>query len=287
MFSLYHKGMNNRLQRAVHHYELRLMECGKEKCIPYKRFHYDEKPYHLFHYVVEGSGTFVLEDKTYHLNKGAIFYIPPNMTANYQPNNKDPWTYIWLGMDGVNIARYLELIQMDQHRPIFYDNQNLLLLDHFKSIHQSYSIHGYLGLKPLGQVYWLIDDMLSMVHQKQDDIVSPQQRIVNSAIEFMNNNYQFPLTLVEIAQSINVSKNYFSQVFSSLMSVGPMKYLKQLRFDKAKALLKNPTLKIKEIAYMLGYMNQLHFSAEFKKEMNCSPLAYREQVNEQGVYLYE
>jgi len=287
MFSLYHKGMNNRLQRSVHHYELRLMECGKEKCIPYKRFHYDEKPYHLFHYVVEGSGTFVLEDKTYHLNKGAIFYIPPNMKANYQPNNKDPWTYIWLGMDGVNIARYLELMQMDQHRPIFYDNQNLLLLDHFKAIHQSYSIHGYLGLKPLGQVYWLIDDMLSMVHQKQDDIVSPQQRIVNSAIEFMNNNYQFPLTLIEIAQSINVSKNYFSQVFSSLMGIGPMKYLKQLRFDKAKALLKNPTLKIKEIAYMLGYINQLHFSAEFKKEMHCSPLAYREQVNEQGVYLYE
>lgn len=43
--------------------EVSLHECGKEICKPDKLVIFDQKPYHMFHYVTHGSGTFIYDDK--------------------------------------------------------------------------------------------------------------------------------------------------------------------------------------------------------------------------------
>jgi len=47
----------------INYLELTLNECGREKCSPLKRINSYAKGWHVFHYIVSGKGTFVLEDR--------------------------------------------------------------------------------------------------------------------------------------------------------------------------------------------------------------------------------
>jgi AraC-like DNA-binding protein len=52
-------------------------------------------------------------------------------------------------------------------------------------------------------------------------------------------------------------------------------YIAKIRIDKARALLVETDMDIKEIAYRLGFSNQQYFSTLFKKATNMSPSSYR------------
>ena len=88
--------------------ELSLYECGKEDCLKEKTISLTKKTYHLFHFVINGKGTLVLNNKTYNLSKGSLFYIPSNTDAIYYSDREDPWSYEWIGFDGVYVNEYLE-----------------------------------------------------------------------------------------------------------------------------------------------------------------------------------
>ena len=55
-------------------------------------------------------------------------------------------------------------------------------------------------------------------------------------------------------------------------------YQNQKRLERAKKLLKDPNLKVYEIASMVGYVNQYYFSVWFKRGTGCTPSEYREKV---------
>lgn len=94
--------------------------------------------------------------------------------------------------------------------------------------------------------------------------------------EFINTHYQSPLNLNLIAQTMHYSQGYLSKVFLREYHCTPIKYLNQVRFQKAcYLLLHNPELTINQIAELTGYEDQGYFSKTFKKNMGLSPLQYR------------
>ncbi len=59
------------------------------------------------------------------------------------------------------------------------------------------------------------------------------------------------------------------------MGISFKKYLVQKRMEKAKMLMKDPTIKIYEIANQTGYDNAQNFSRAFKSHYGYSPKEYR------------
>lgn len=58
-----------------------------------------------------------------------------------------------------------------------------------------------------------------------------------------------------------------------------MEYHHQLKIQRACSYLQFSDLKIKEIAYRLGYFDPFHFSKSFKKETSLTPKEYRHKYN--------
>src|SRR5574344_1694979 len=137
------------LMKANTYLELSLTECGKEQCIPDKNFSFSVKNYHLFHYIVSGQGTFVLNNVEYQLREGMMFYIPPHCQPVYYPNHENPWTYIWLGVNGSNANSYLDLINCNIKNPIIIDKEKVLH-PYFEKIYSNYRLNGFLDIKCLG-----------------------------------------------------------------------------------------------------------------------------------------
>lgn len=88
------------------------------------------------------------------------------------------------------------------------------------------------------------------------------------------------LTLEELAARVHFNKTYFVQRFKSLWGVPPMKYVNNLRCQKAKYLLADTELSVSDISTRTGFQSPHYFSAVFKKYTGMSPYAFRKQERE-------
>lgn len=105
---------------------------------------------------------------------------------------------------------------------------------------------------------------------------SQGKKTLQRALAYIEENYmQESLSLNEIAESMEVSPNYFSAMFSQEMQMTFVEYVTKKRMEKAKALLQETELRSHEIALAVGYKNPHYFSFVFKKTQGCTPREYR------------
>lgn len=100
---------------------------------------------------------------------------------------------------------------------------------------------------------------------------------VQIAIDFMSANLQHKVTLNECARVVNLSPSRFSHLFKSQIGVSPGEYLIRLRMEKARQLLTDSLLSIKEIMALVGYGTRSNFVLHFKRFFDFAPSEYRKR----------
>jgi two-component system response regulator YesN len=98
------------------------------------------------------------------------------------------------------------------------------------------------------------------------------------AIEYIRNHYQADLGIKEVADFLSLSEGYLSKLFKSETGYTFGDYLTHYRMKQACKLLKDPTVKIYEIADRIGYKDQRYFSVLFKKSVGMTPKEFKESV---------
>ena len=260
--------MDTNFNSASNFSELTVFECGKEECVKDKTVSLTVKNYHLFHYIVSGKGTLILNDKKYELGKGSIFYIPPLTDAIYYSDRENPWTYEWIGFGGNQVNDILKHLNINLDNPIIFD-----VARKYKGIFDRliyrYSTNGVIDLYVVGCLYELFGEL--MFDQDGQEKSLSSKATIKLAKEFVLNNYQFDISVVDIAKNAHVTPNYLSFLFRKEEGMSTKSYLVQVRMEKALAFIKSGQFKIKEVAQMVGYSNQLHFSNAFRNYYHDSP----------------
>jgi two-component system response regulator YesN len=101
------------------------------------------------------------------------------------------------------------------------------------------------------------------------------KRLVNKALDYMDEHYTEIITLQDVADHIAISKNYFSEIFKKVTGHNFIDHLIYLRLYRAQELLTTTSLKIYEIAELCGFNDVKYFSKLFRNKMNLSPADYR------------
>lgn len=102
--------------------------------------------------------------------------------------------------------------------------------------------------------------------------------LVNTILEYLNENYMKNITLNDIALHLHSSVSHISKIFKNEMSISIISYLHQIRIKKAIELLTESSLSIKEIASEVGYDNLNNFYMHFKKITNLTPASYLRKI---------
>ena len=79
---------------------------------------------------------------------------------------------------------------------------------------------------------------------------------------------------------VHFNKTYFVQRFKELWGVPPMKYVSNLRCQKARYLLVNSDLSVSEVSAVTGFKSPHYFSTVFKKYTGSSPNDFRKLENQ-------
>jgi len=109
---------------------------------------------------------------------------------------------------------------------------------------------------------------------KATGLTAAQLRCVQ---DFIEANYQHEISLVELANSINFSPDYFLRQFKRSLGVTPHQYLIQARVEHARQLLKQNKLTVAEVAAQVGFYDQSHLAHHFKRSYGVAPKMYVEQ----------
>ena len=101
--------------------------------------------------------------------------------------------------------------------------------------------------------------------------------VVAQAKEIIGGHLHTALDMKELAGNLYVSYSWFRKVFREQTGEAPAEYHLNRRLEKAAEMLRDPDLTVRQISEDLGFKNQNHFSAFFKRKTGRSPSAYRVQ----------
>ncbi|PIE75479.1 hypothetical protein CSA17_07260 [bacterium DOLJORAL78_65_58] len=95
------------------------------------------------------------------------------------------------------------------------------------------------------------------------------------ACRYVLAHYSENINRDKMAEMVNLSPGYFSNLFRSEVGMSFSDYLIQVRIDSAKGLLRRFDLSVEAISKKCGFNSLAHFSRTFKDRCGLSPLKYR------------
>ncbi len=107
--------------------------------------------------------------------------------------------------------------------------------------------------------------------------------IVNNAMKYIEQNYPHKLTLCEVAEKTYVSQWHLSKLLNRNLGQNFSEILNNIRIKEAQKLLRDPSLRIGDIAERVGFLDMAHFSRVFKKNVGISANEYRNTIAQKDI----
>jgi AraC-like DNA-binding protein len=110
-------------------------------------------------------------------------------------------------------------------------------------------------------------------------------RRIEKTLEYMNHNFDKPITLNEVARLANMSDAAFSRFFKQRTGNTFIDSLTEIRLGHASRMLIDTTQSVAEIAYHCGFNNISNFNRIFKKKKSCTPKDFRESFSGTRIFI--
>ena len=260
--------------------DLFLCFCGKESCSPGYSYGPAVRSQYVLHYIVSGKGSYTINNKTYTLHENQGFLIPPDTVTYYEADKEDPWSYMWIGFNGVKAETYLNYANLNEDNVTFEYSKDDTLKNYINEMLQLKELNFSNELKLEGILYLF---MSALVQCRKDDGNAKAFRsteiYLEKSIEYIEKNYANNIKINDIANYIGINRSYLTHIFKKNINISPQEFLLNYKIDKACTLLKSSELSIKAESKSIGYSDPLTFSKIFKKVKGESPKNYREKFS--------
>ena len=138
--------------------------------------------------------------------------------------------------------------------------------------------HG-AGALPALQPVWqfrghaeYLDGVLKQVEAASRVSTDKYAYILSTATEYVEKNFNREISMNEVAEKVSVSYTYFSRLFKEQMHQSFSEYVVSVRMREAKRLIQeDPSIKMKDVAALVGYESVYAFSRAFKQYFHVSP----------------
>ncbi|EPY14012.1 response regulator [Paenibacillus alvei] len=124
---------------------------------------------------------------------------------------------------------------------------------------------------------WLVRKTFEISEYLRSKSSSKNNRLIREMIQMMKDKMNDNITLKDVAHQFSFSPNYLGYMFKEETGKSFSEVLIQLRMERARELLNEPSIKIYEIANQVGYRYLPYFSRQFKEAYGMTPMEYRKR----------
>ena len=243
--------------------------------------HYRTRPQgasqHILIYCRSGEGWYSLGGgPRCKVTRNQFFVIERGQPHTYAASEHAPWTIYWFHFTGHSSCLFSSLFNVtgtiDEAPTSRHEARIQLFEEIYQNLEMGYSIE---NLHYATLCLWHLLGSFRYVPQFRAINQSRSEDPIQSAINFMKSNLHRKLTLEEMAGAVSYSTSHFGVLFTQKTNLTPIDYFNHLKVQRACHFLDFTDLKIKEIAYRLGFDDPYYFSKVFTRYMGMSPLAYK------------
>ena len=212
-------------------------------------------------YILSGSGTVVIGDKTYPIVQDMYCIVSPQ---TYHAERFEGYgEVLFIGFEYSN----KELIPQN----CVYRAADMSMLIYFRKIIDEYkqqSAEYEFAARALL-------DLLLVTAIRDTGGASRKCKDIEYIKTYIEQYSNQKINFGQLAKLSGYSYDYFRHVFKQRFGVSPQEYLIDARLENAKRLLKSTSLTCTEIAYNCGFSSAAQMSLLFKRKFGASPVAYK------------
>lgn len=127
--------------------------------------------------------------------------------------------------------------------------------------------------------------VLSDATFNNDQVLNYNSRRIDKAFEFMNANFDKPITLKDLSKLVSMTEVSFSRFIKKRTGNTFIDSLNEIRLGHATRMLIETTHSVAEISYNCGFNNISNFNRLFKKKKHCTPKEFRENFSGTRVFI--
>lgn len=237
-------------------------------------------------YVASGSGAIYINDELISVDANDVVFIAPMIKHRVDYSVSHMTTYeIKFGIfdsELDDIAKTIGALYYEEDNKI--KNLILKIIDECKECKPYYkkSVENFISQI----IIYLTRQKGLMEEDEEKSLISYERHssIASKVKSYMDMNYAKKVSLLELADAFCVSQSHLCREFSKNFGLSPIKYLNNLRIEKAKELLAISDFSISEIGYKVGFGDIHYFSRYFNKQENVSPVKYRNSIRDAFAY---
>ncbi|MFI3209132.1 MAG: AraC family transcriptional regulator [Eubacteriales bacterium] len=254
---------------------LAVYNTGYQRCLPSHQWGPGIRDHFLLHHVISGKGYYKSKDKIYELKEGDTFLIYPFEEVTYYADQLDPWEYAWVGFAGTDAKTLTKAAGFHSDSPIIYQTKNSdYIRRQLIHIYEARGSELYSAVEMTGRLYTTLSGFLLESHAPTHTRKTSYDTYTKKGVDFIHSNYSYPITIVDIADYVGISRSHLFRAFQETMNQSPKEYLTAFRINQACILLTHSDLSVTAIGGSVGFEDNLNFSKAFKKVTSLSPTTY-------------
>lgn len=228
------------------------------------------------------------ETKQYVLNSGDSLLLLPGVMHKGFGVSDNGTSFYWVHFDCVDAHVLKHEHQALEESALLGFNESILIPSFIKGdqferlvvlFNQLLHISQSVELTPYSAHYMMTSLLIELseqgTKQLKDQYVELKNEPFPKIIEWIRVHLTEEISLTKVAFEFNYSREYLSRTFKKRMGVSLQTYIHRLRLAKAKALLNESDLSVKEIAYELGFNDEKYFMKLFKRYEHITPMNYK------------
>jgi len=226
--------------------------------------------YYVLEYIVSGSGTLLVDGHTYTPGADTVYLLAPGVPHKYYTDRACPWEKIWFNVSGMLIDLLLNAYSLPGTVFVHHAQETLPYFRRGLEIVQKAPANGYVELAAV--LHQIIATASRLEFLGNGLPVSPEGVLLK---EYLDSHWKENVTLPRLAKVVGKSPVQTLRIFSRDWSTTPYLYQQELKQKMARQYLKHSDYPVREIARLLGFSNEFHFSGWFKRHCGVSPKYYR------------
>lgn len=192
--------------------------------------------------------------------------------------------FLDINIPGVNVQDVIKYMKDSNHNTVV-----ILLIDIISSNIANRALNigvdGYIE-KPINkkEIIELVNQYFPILDSEEDDFKQVIEEVIQnihvkeeiqSALNYIEKNFQNGVTLEEVAEYVHLSPFYLSKLFKKELNIKFVSYVTERKMEKAKELLESTGMPVINIALELNYREPNYFSKVFKKHIGMTASEYR------------
>lgn len=230
--------------------------------------------YNLY-YITSGRGMVTVDGIGFFVSAGQSFLTFPFSNVCLEADSDSPWEYSWVEFRGLEAAWLVSQTSFSKKHPVV-EKIPVKNFECLFNIEDCGTDATYAQCRAGGKLIILLSYYVEYFPCKDSENAS-YAILARNYIEKNYRNSEF--NVQSVANHIKIDRTYLYRLFKEETGMSVIDYINNCRISKAEVLLIDENISIKDVAYSVGFTDQMYFSKVFKKLRGQTPTEFRRNNN--------